>query len=65
MRFDKFSFGSLQIDGSTYEHDVVIDHGEIRKRKKRPSKKFRDDFRRTPLPPGIIGVNETLRRIAD
>ncbi|PYX12756.1 MAG: hypothetical protein DMG84_20925 [Acidobacteria bacterium] len=36
MRFDKFSFGFLQIDGSTYEHDVVIDHGEIRKRKKRP-----------------------------
>ena len=49
MRFDKFSFGSLQIDGSTYEHDVVIDHGEIRKRKKRPSKKFRDDFGHTPL----------------
>jgi hypothetical protein len=29
MRFDKFSFGSIQIDGSTYEHDVVIDRGEI------------------------------------
>src|SRR5216117_1524381 len=40
MRFDKFSFGSLQIDGSTYEHDVVIDRGEISKRKKKPSKKF-------------------------
>src|SRR6266851_10123528 len=49
MRFDKFSFGSLQIDGSTYEHDVVIDHGEIRKRKKKASKKFRDDFGHTPL----------------
>jgi hypothetical protein len=32
MRFDKFSFGSIQIDGSTYEHDVIIDRGEIRKR---------------------------------
>src|SRR2546429_9990494 len=49
MRFDKFSFGSLQIDGSTYEHDVVIDRGEIRKRKKKPSKKFRDEFGHTPL----------------
>ena len=49
MRFDKFSFGSLQIDGSIYEHDVVIDHGEIRKRKKKPSKKFREDFGHTPL----------------
>jgi hypothetical protein len=28
MRFDNFSFGSIQIDGSTYEHDVVIDRGE-------------------------------------
>jgi len=29
MRFDKFSFGSLEIDGSSYEHDVLIDRGEI------------------------------------
>jgi hypothetical protein len=49
MHFDKFSFGSIQIDGSTYEHDVVIDRGEIRKRKKKPSKKFRDEFGHTPL----------------
>src|SRR5438552_8217237 len=49
MRFDKFSFGSIQIDGSTYEHDVVIDRGEILKRKKKPSKKFRDEFGHTPL----------------
>jgi hypothetical protein len=49
MRFDNFSFGSLQIDDSTYEHDVVIDRGEIRDRKKKPSKKFRNDFGHTPL----------------
>jgi len=49
MRFDNFSFGSLQIDHSTYEHDVVIDRGEIRDRKKKPSKKFRNDFEHTPL----------------
>ena len=49
MRFDSFSFGSIRIDGVTYNHDVVIDHGEIRKRKKKPSKKFRDDFGHTPL----------------
>jgi len=49
MRFDKFSFGSIQIDGSTYEHDVVIDRGEVSKRKKKPSKKFRDGFGHTPL----------------
>jgi hypothetical protein len=49
MRFDNFSFGSLRINDSTYEHDVVIDRGEIRDRKKKPSKKFRDDFGHTPL----------------
>ena len=49
MHFDKFSFGSLKIDGTSYEHDIVIDHGEIHKRKKRPSKKFREEFGHTPL----------------
>ncbi len=49
MRFDKFSFGSIQIDGSTYEHDVVVDRGEVRKRKKKPSKKFHERFGHTPL----------------
>lgn len=49
MRFGNFSFGSLRIDGRPYEHDVVIDRGEIRDRKKKPSKKFRNDFGHTPL----------------
>jgi hypothetical protein len=49
MHFDKFSFGTLRIDGSTYVQDVVIDRGEIRKRKKTPSRRFRDEFGHTPL----------------
>ena len=49
MQFENFSFGSLTIDGKTYENDVVIDGGEIRKRKKKPSKQFRDTFGHTPL----------------
>jgi hypothetical protein len=49
MRFESFSFGSIRIDGVTYEHDVVIDRGEVRKRKKKPSRRFRDDFGHTPL----------------
>jgi hypothetical protein len=49
MRFGKSSFGSIQIDGTTYEHDVIIDRREIRRRKKKPSKKFRDQFGHTPL----------------
>jgi hypothetical protein len=49
MRFEAFTFGSIRINGVTYEHDVVIDCGEVRKRKKKASKKFRDAFGHTPL----------------
>jgi hypothetical protein len=49
MQFEEFSFGSIQIDGVTYDHDVVIDRGEIRKRKKKPSRKFRGAYGHTPL----------------
>ena len=49
MRFEKFAFGWIRIDGVTYEHDVVIDRGEVKKRKKMPSKKFRNAFGHTPL----------------
>ena len=47
MRFEKFSFGSIRIDGVTHEHDVVIDRGTVRKRKKKPSKQFREAFGHT------------------
>ena len=49
MRISGFAFGVLEIDGVAYEHDIVIDHGEIGKREKKASKKFRDDFGHTPL----------------
>jgi len=49
MKFEGFSFGSIRIDGVTYEHDVVVDRREIRKRKKKPSKRFREEFGHTPL----------------
>ncbi len=49
MRFEAFSFGSICIDGVTYEHDVLIDRGQVRKRKKKASKKFGAAFGHTPL----------------
>ena len=52
MRFEELSFGSIRIDGVTYEYDVVIARGKIRKRKKKPSKPFRDQFGHTPLSVG-------------
>jgi hypothetical protein len=49
MRFDHLSFGSIRIDEVIYEYDVVVDRGKIHKRKKKPSRKFRDEFGHTPL----------------
>jgi len=49
MKIERFSFGSIRIDGKTYEHDVVIDRGKVSKRKKKPSKRFRGDLGHTPL----------------
>ena len=49
MRFDGFSFGWICIDGVTYEHYIVIDRGEVRKRNKKPSKDLRGAFGHTPL----------------
>jgi hypothetical protein len=49
VNIDRFNFGSIRIDGVTYEHDVVIAGGRVLKRKKGPSKPFRDEFGHTPL----------------
>jgi hypothetical protein len=49
MHFEGFSFGSIRIDGESYDYDVVIDRGEIRRRKKKASKSFREEFGHTPL----------------
>ena len=49
MEFQQFSFGQIRIDGIEYDYDVVIDRGEICKRNKKLSKKFRDRFGHTPL----------------
>ncbi len=49
MDIDQFRFGSIRIDGVIYDHDIVIDRGKVRRRKKKPSKSFRDAFGHTPL----------------
>jgi hypothetical protein len=49
MKFQQLSFGQIRIDGIEYGYDVVIDRGEVRKRKKEASKKFREAFGHTPL----------------
>jgi hypothetical protein len=42
-------FGEIEVEGKRYAHDVVIDGGKVRKRKKGPSKQFRGKFGHTPL----------------
>jgi len=49
MKWGKCTFGSLEIDGETYTKDVILDRGEIRKRRKKPSRAFREHFGHTPL----------------
>lgn len=48
-RISHYSFGSIRIDGTTYERDVIIDRGAVRRRRKKPSKQLRDGFGHTPL----------------
>jgi hypothetical protein len=49
VQVDRFRFGSIRVDGVTYENDVVIDRGRVEKRKKKASKAFREQFGHTPL----------------
>ena len=49
MRIDAYEFGRITIDGTVYDHDVVVEAGLIRKRKKGPSKHRQAEFGHTPL----------------
>jgi hypothetical protein len=49
MKIEEFTFGRIRIDGKDYEHDVLIDHGDVSKRKKKSSKAYRERFGHTPL----------------
>jgi hypothetical protein len=48
-RITHYRFGTIRIDGVTYEGDVLIDGGVVRQRHKKPSKPFREGFGHTPL----------------
>jgi hypothetical protein len=49
MRFTGYSFGSIRVDGVTYDHDLIIDRGTIRKPNKAASRKFRGEYGHAPL----------------
>lgn len=43
------SFGEVEIDGERFTHDVVVEGGHVRKRRKGPSKAYRARYGHTPL----------------
>jgi len=52
MRFTGHAFGSIRAGGVTYDQDLIIDRGKIRKRTKAASRKFRGaDGHPRSLPP--------------
>ncbi|MGH2358647.1 MAG: MTH938/NDUFAF3 family protein [Candidatus Limnocylindria bacterium] len=49
MNISLVSFGQLEINGRRFDHDVVMEGGRVRRRKKRPSKPYRERYGHTPL----------------
>jgi hypothetical protein len=49
MRARLVAFGTIEIDGQRFDADVVINGGQVRRRRKKPSKPYRDRFGHTPL----------------
>jgi hypothetical protein len=49
MKARFLGFGRIEIDGQRFENDVVIEGGHVRRRKKGPSKSYRDRYGHTPL----------------
>ena len=43
------SFGLIEIDGRRFDRDVVLEAGNVRRRKKKPSKPYRDRYGHTAL----------------
>ena len=49
MKWGKCKLGSLKIDGEKYTRDIILDRGELRRRSKKPSREFREQFGHTPV----------------
>ncbi len=49
VRFTGYLFGSVRVNGVSYDHDLIIDRGKIRKRSKAASRRFRGAYGHTPL----------------
>ena len=49
MKWGRVRTGSVKLDGEKYKKDLILDRGEVRRRKKKPSREFREQFGHTPV----------------
>jgi hypothetical protein len=49
MKARLLRFGLIEIDGERFDHDLVVEGGRVRKRRKKASKPLRDRYGHTPL----------------
>jgi hypothetical protein len=49
MKARLIAFGEIEVEKQRYDHDVVIEAGKVSKRKKGPSKQYREQTGHTPL----------------
>jgi hypothetical protein len=55
MKMRMQTFGEIEVEGERYDGDLVIEQGRISKRRKKPSKAYRERYGHTPL-----SVQETI-----
>lgn len=49
MEFDYPGFGRIVVDGEIFDHDVILEGGQIRARDKTPSRRWKSRYGHTPL----------------
>ena len=49
MRARLVRFGLVEIDGERFDRDVIIERGQVRRRRKKASRPLRDTYGHTPL----------------
>ena len=49
MKARLLGFGEVEVESKRYDADIVIDRGQVRRRRKKPSKPYRDRFGHRPL----------------